>query len=241
MSESFDPYRKWLGIPLKDQPPHHYRLLGVPLFEDDPDVIENAADRQMAHVRSFQSGQNADVSQRLLNQLAAARVCLLNLQKKQEYDLHLQARLDMEQALSSDTEPPEVPPPTIPPPAPPPMTGLDPMAPLPVAAVAEEPAPIGVPAQPSTISAGPSLGRRTRRRRNRYFLPIALIILSVAALIAIAIVASQRNDKRKSTSYRALGARAISISEGIESSHRSIVPTTSSLAGTCPMTSTVRT
>jgi hypothetical protein len=25
----FDPYRKWLGIPPKDQPPHYYRLLGI--------------------------------------------------------------------------------------------------------------------------------------------------------------------------------------------------------------------
>ena len=43
----FDPYHKWLGIPPEDQPPHHYRLLGVPLYEDDAAVIESAADRQM--------------------------------------------------------------------------------------------------------------------------------------------------------------------------------------------------
>ena len=36
----FDPYHKWLGIPPKDQPPNHYRLLGVDLFESDPDVID---------------------------------------------------------------------------------------------------------------------------------------------------------------------------------------------------------
>ena len=29
MKQSFDPYHKWLGIPPEDQPPHHYRLLGV--------------------------------------------------------------------------------------------------------------------------------------------------------------------------------------------------------------------
>ncbi|MFW5835047.1 MAG: hypothetical protein ACOCYE_13220, partial [Pseudomonadota bacterium] len=66
---SFDPYRKWLGIPPEDQPPHHYRLLGIGLFEADSDVIANAADRQMAHVRSFQSGKYAELSQRLLNEL----------------------------------------------------------------------------------------------------------------------------------------------------------------------------
>ena len=34
--ENFDPYHKWLGISPKDQPPHHYRLLGIDLFEVRP-------------------------------------------------------------------------------------------------------------------------------------------------------------------------------------------------------------
>ena len=52
MAHSFDPYHQWLGISPKDQPPNHYRLLGVDLFESDLDVISNAADQRMAHVRS---------------------------------------------------------------------------------------------------------------------------------------------------------------------------------------------
>jgi hypothetical protein len=32
-STQFDPYRKWLGIAPADQPPNHYRLLGLDLFE----------------------------------------------------------------------------------------------------------------------------------------------------------------------------------------------------------------
>ncbi|OYV86492.1 MAG: hypothetical protein B7Z73_11640, partial [Planctomycetia bacterium 21-64-5] len=78
VSESLDPYRKWLGIPPAEQPPDHYRLLGVGRFEDDPDTISNAADRQMAHVRTFQTGPHSAVSQKLLNEIAAARVCLLD-------------------------------------------------------------------------------------------------------------------------------------------------------------------
>lgn len=70
MTEQFDPYHKWLAIPPKDQPPSHYRLLGVELFEPDLDVIESAADQRMAHVRSFQTGQNSAASQRILNELA---------------------------------------------------------------------------------------------------------------------------------------------------------------------------
>jgi hypothetical protein len=91
VAEAFDPYHKWLGIPPKDQPPNHYRLLGIERFESDPQVIELAADRQMTHVRTFQTGPNSALSQRLLNELSAARLCLLNAQRKTEYDRTLQA------------------------------------------------------------------------------------------------------------------------------------------------------
>ena len=86
MSDEFDPYRKWLGIPPEDRPPNHYRLLGIAIFEDDQDVISNAADRQMSHVRTFQGGKNSQLSQKILNELSAAKVCLLNSATKQEYD-----------------------------------------------------------------------------------------------------------------------------------------------------------
>jgi hypothetical protein len=32
MAADFDPYHKWLGIPPPQQPPHHYRLLGIDLY-----------------------------------------------------------------------------------------------------------------------------------------------------------------------------------------------------------------
>lgn len=53
MADSFDGYHKWLGIPPKDQPPNHYRLLGIELFENDDDVIEGAADQRISHLRTF--------------------------------------------------------------------------------------------------------------------------------------------------------------------------------------------
>lgn len=85
----FDPYRKWLGIQPKDQPPNHYRLLGVDLFEDDLDVIEGAADRLMNFVRQYQSGEHAGDAARILNELAAARLCLLKPTTKATYDKKL--------------------------------------------------------------------------------------------------------------------------------------------------------
>lgn len=89
MPDTFDPYHIWLGIPRKDQPPNHYRLLGIERGESDPDVIEHAADRQMTHLRSVQTGKRASLSQQLLNEVATARACLLNPQKKASYDAWL--------------------------------------------------------------------------------------------------------------------------------------------------------
>jgi hypothetical protein len=95
MSDSFDPYHKWLGIPPAEQPPHHYRLLGLALFEHDGDVIEIAADQRMALLRSFHSGPHSDLSQKLLNEVAAARLCLLKPDRRQRYDEILRARFDL--------------------------------------------------------------------------------------------------------------------------------------------------
>lgn len=89
----FDPYRKWLGIPQWEQPPNHYRLLGITPFENDPDVIDTAADRQMSHIRNYQAGQHSALSQKILNELSTARVCLLDPQKKKAYDDRLRMEL----------------------------------------------------------------------------------------------------------------------------------------------------
>jgi hypothetical protein len=88
----FDPYTKWLGIPVAEQPPNHYRLLGLNLLENDPDVISNAADRQMAYIRGFQAGPYSAESQKILNELSTARICLLSPPKKASYDAQLQAQ-----------------------------------------------------------------------------------------------------------------------------------------------------
>jgi len=93
MTDPFDPYHVWLGIPPEQQPPNHYRLLAIELFENSPDVIASAADRQMVHLRTFQTGKHAAESQKLLNQVAAAKVCLLDPKKKAVYDQQLRQRL----------------------------------------------------------------------------------------------------------------------------------------------------
>lgn len=95
MTQAFDPYHKWLGIPPEEQPPNHYRLLGIAVFEDDPDVIEAAADQRMMHLRSYQVGQRGALSQKLLNEVAAAKICLLSPQNKAAYDATLRANLSV--------------------------------------------------------------------------------------------------------------------------------------------------
>jgi hypothetical protein len=93
MAETFDPYYEWLGIPPAEQPPHHYRLLGVTLFEGDLKLIRNAADQRIIYLRTFQLSKYSEESQRLLNQVSAASVCLSDPQKKIAYDEQLHQEL----------------------------------------------------------------------------------------------------------------------------------------------------
>ncbi len=97
----FDPYHKWLGIPSKDQPPDHYRLLGIDLFEEDLDVIEAAADRCMAYVQQCALGEHQKASQQILNELSAARVCLLVSEQKEKYDTELRAQKEISESESA--------------------------------------------------------------------------------------------------------------------------------------------
>ena len=58
MTDPFDPYYTWLGIPPKDQPPNHYRLLAIERFESNADVIANAADGTLV-VQGWEAGAPA--------------------------------------------------------------------------------------------------------------------------------------------------------------------------------------
>lgn len=89
----FDPYYLWLGIPPDEQPADYYRLLGVRRFETNADVIDTASQRQIAHVRSFAIGPHGTTAQRVLNELAKARIVLLDPQRRKEYDQRLQKHL----------------------------------------------------------------------------------------------------------------------------------------------------
>ncbi|MCO6043209.1 hypothetical protein NG895_04765 [Aeoliella sp. ICT_H6.2] len=170
-TSEFDPYHKWLGIPPSEQPPNHYRLLGLSEFEDDPDVIAAAADRQMGHVKGFATGRYGSYSQELLNELAKVRVCLLNAKLKQAYDAKLR------QALQP--KPPAAPPAKPASPTAPPTQVIPP--PTSAARVAPPAAASNEPTELPTI--GP---RRTIRRRRKK--PSAAPILFALAIATLAMV-----------------------------------------------------
>jgi hypothetical protein len=89
VGDIFDPYYTWLGIAPDEQPADFYRLLGIRRFEPNADVISNASDRQLAHLRSLQTGSRAADCQRLLNEVTAATHVLLDPELKAAYDRSL--------------------------------------------------------------------------------------------------------------------------------------------------------
>jgi hypothetical protein len=225
VDDDFDPYRKWLGIPPEEQPPNHYRLLGIAVFEDDPDVIQSAADRQMAHVRTFQTGKRSALSQAILNELSAARLCLLDPQRKLEYDEELRAAVGSPTSAASPL--PSTPPSTQPAPVPPaprpvPTPGL-PLAgarPLPTQAFAVSPvavapvasaaptAPAQVRSRP-TAEPGPVLGAAVaqsvrRRRASQAPLVGAVAAIGLAGLLVLVVMqflgdSSEPSDEARSS------------------------------------------
>ena len=185
--DRFDPYHKWLGIPPADQPPNLYRLLGVTVFEDDVDVVASAADRQMAHIRTFQTGQHSADSQRLLNELAAARLCLLKPAEKAAYDSQLRGQLAPPQAAPSQPAPPQpLPVQMVPTPRP--------LAAAPSVRWAQAPVTVGVNVKSSSVveprvvidKRRASSPARTYRRRSSGW-PLAGVVTMAGAIVGCVI------------------------------------------------------
>lgn len=104
MADSFDPYHVWLGIAPANQPPNHYRLLGIELFEQSGDAIDAAASRQSMTLRDFTSGEHSTLAEKLLEEIKATRVSLLNPAEKSKYDEKLRNELtDKGQTLPETT------------------------------------------------------------------------------------------------------------------------------------------
>lgn len=188
----FNPYHRWLGIPPKDQPPHLYRLLGLEPFESDPAVIDSAADRQMAHVRTFQNGPRGKISQQILNELSAARVLLLDPEKKKLYDRKLAARLQPSPQANTPrvktTERPS-PPNSVPPPAQRDAHQRQ------AASVDKSPPNIGRPNKAARGEAAPWW-----RRADVIVSMVVLVLVVVTSLAAPSLVGDRRDGRQQAES-----------------------------------------
>lgn len=89
MAEQLDVYRDWLGITEKARPLNYYQLLRVNPFEDNTARIRAHYRKMNAYVRKYATGDYAEQSQQLLNELAKAMLCLTDSQRKREYDASL--------------------------------------------------------------------------------------------------------------------------------------------------------
>ena len=86
---SFDPYRKWLGIPDNRRPPSYYELLGITAGESDEDVIRSAIDQRRMYILSKKGeGQDGHVKV-ILGLIEEATSTLLVPEFKHGYDRQL--------------------------------------------------------------------------------------------------------------------------------------------------------
>ena len=102
MPDDFNPYHKWLGIPLNQQPADHYRLLGIVRGEGDPDVITHATEQRTLYLKSLSGGEHGELSRLLLDEIYRACHCLLDKEQKTTYDKLLETK----QNTSSFPDPP---------------------------------------------------------------------------------------------------------------------------------------
>jgi hypothetical protein len=108
----FDPYQRWLGIPKGQRPPTYYQLLGVSPVERQREVIAEAALRQTSEVRAYQTGPHAERCVELLNEIARARMTLLDPVKRKAYDASLNqtpTQIEVEVPAPQTAEPPNEP------------------------------------------------------------------------------------------------------------------------------------
>lgn len=162
----FDPYHRWLAIPPHEQPPNHYRLLNIALFEADPEVIEAAADQRMAYLRTHQTGPHGGLSQKLLNEVAMAKLCLLNKSKKPAYDAALrEAAADEPDYLGADSG------------------RVDANVFAGVAEAAVAPDPLRARASPAVAPAGSSTHKSPAVPR-----PVAMLLGAIAGVIFVAVL-----------------------------------------------------
>jgi hypothetical protein len=162
MTDDFDPYRDWLNIATPQRPPNHYALLGLSELESNAAKVAAAADERMREVRSHQVGPRGKFTQKLLNELSVAKLCLLDPRAKATYDAALTAQRPAAApvfAAPCVPSPPSSPPPPV---AAPPVGGKIAAPPKPHRSMADE-------------------IERSRGGSNLWWVPLAALFLCVIA------------------------------------------------------------
>jgi hypothetical protein len=87
-----DFYTQWLGIAPGPRPPDYYTLLGLERFCQDVEAIESATRARLTRLDEFAMHPDRDTRdavQDMMNEVARARVCLVNPAKRMAYDQQL--------------------------------------------------------------------------------------------------------------------------------------------------------
>lgn len=104
-----DPMHHWLGIPPTQRPVSNFRLLGVSPGEQDLQVIQNSAERQIAFVRKFAIGAHSEEANDLLRQLGRAKSALVRKSGSRdvpsEDSITVQTRVDPPEPVAITLQP----------------------------------------------------------------------------------------------------------------------------------------
>ncbi len=85
-------YHEWLGIPLREDKPNHYEILGIPLFETNTIVISNGAARRISFLQSMVAGEFAELAQEIQKEVSQAKRCLMREDTRDKYQEELMKR-----------------------------------------------------------------------------------------------------------------------------------------------------
>src|SRR5687768_7675812 len=97
MSDTLNPYADWLQVAGGNRAPNHYELLGLALFESDPEQIRSRYWDCYEKVRAYEVGNYTERAVALLEELSQAFQCLTDPDGKRQYD----ERLRQERALTT--------------------------------------------------------------------------------------------------------------------------------------------
>ena len=91
--DKFDPYQQWLGIPSQLRPLNHYILLGIRIYEADPNKISVAFNRRMKLLKKLQSGPRGELAKQLIAEVGKAKHDLIDPDRRAKYDSVLRKQL----------------------------------------------------------------------------------------------------------------------------------------------------